>query len=171
MDLNDAETWRWIWLGAIVLFAVGELSVPGSFFMLSFAIGAAVADALAFAGSGMSVQWLAFVVVAGAALAVLVPLRRRLDRSTAHAKVGATRWSGRVGTVLADIPPGPHETGLVRIEREQWRAESSDSAAVPVGTLVTVLRVDGTRLIVVPCAETEAAAHSGSASPEPEPGR
>ncbi len=168
MDLNDPEAWRWIWLAAIVFFSVGELSVPGSFFMLSFAIGAACADVLAFAGAGLSLQWLAFVAVAAAALAVLVPLGRRLDRSTEHAKVGATRMPGRVGTVLSAIPAGPHETGLVRIEREQWRAESADGSAVAAGALVTVLRVDGTRLIVDPAAETPPApAGSGSAGSEP----
>lgn len=168
MDLNDPETWRWIWLGAIVIFSVGELSVPGSFFMLSFAIGAGAADVLAFAGSDISLQWLAFVATAATALAVLVPLGRKMDRSTQHAKVGATRMPGRVGTVLDEIPAGPHETGLVRIEREQWRAESSDGSTVPVGTLITVLRIDGTRLIVYPTDETPpATAPSGPTGSEP----
>lgn len=170
MDLNDPETWRWIWLGAVVVFAVGELSVPGSFFMLSFAIGAAAADILAFSGADLSYQWLAFVGVAGAALAVLVPLGRRMDRSTEHAKVGATRMPGRVGTVLREIPEGPHETGLVRVEREEWRAESADGSAVPSGERVTVLRVDGTRLIVAPAGETPPEP-AGSGSTGSEPGR
>jgi len=168
MDLNDPETWRWIWLGAIVFFSVGELSVPGSFFMLSFAIGAGAADVLAFAGADTSLQWLAFVAVAAAALAVLVPLGRRMDRSTPHAKVGATRLAGRAGTVLNEIPAGPHETGLVRIEREQWRAESSDGSMLPAGALITVLRIDGTRLIVSP---TEEAPPAPSESADSEPGR
>jgi inner membrane protein len=38
--------------------------------------------------------------------------------------------------------------GLVRIEREEWRAESVDGAAIPVGAAIRVVRVDGTRLIV-----------------------
>ncbi|MCZ7535576.1 MAG: NfeD family protein [Acidimicrobiia bacterium] len=164
MDLNDPETWRWIWLGAVVFFALGELSVPGSFFMLSFAIGAAVADALAFAGVTASVQWLVFVVVSGASLAVLVPIGRRMDRSGAQSNVGATRWLGRTGTVLTEVPGGPHETGLVRVEREEWRAESVDGRAIVAGTHVTVLRVDGTRLIVGPAdAAPPAATGSGSA--------
>lgn len=167
MDLNDPETWRWIWLGAVVIFSLGELGVPGSFFMLSFAIGAAAADVLAFAGAGGSFQWLAFVVVAAAALAVLMPLGRRMDRSTQYAQVGATRMPGRAGTVLNEIPAGPHETGLVRIEREQWRAESADSSAVPAGALITVLRVDGTRLIVTPADAPSEPAQSEPADREP----
>jgi membrane protein implicated in regulation of membrane protease activity len=52
--------------------------------------------------------------------------------------------------VLSEIPAGVHATGLVRVEREEWRAESVDGSAIPAGTAVEVLRVDGTRLIVGP---------------------
>lgn len=150
MDLNEPETWRWIWLTATVLFAVGELSVPGTFFMLSFAGGGLVATVIAFAGAAIAIQWLGFVGVTAVSFAVLVPIGRHIDRDTSHARVGATRWAGRVAVVLDAIPGGPHATGLVRVEREQWRAESADGRPVPAGASVKVLRVDGTRLIVGP---------------------
>lgn len=149
MDLDDASTWRWIWLATTMLFAVGELTVPGTFFMLSFAAGALVATVLAFLDAALAAQWVGFVLTAAVALAVLVPVGRRSDRA-AHAPVGATRWVGRVATVLEAIPGGPHETGLVRVEREQWRAESEDAREIPAGSTVRVVRVDGTRLIVTP---------------------
>lgn len=145
--MNDAETWRWIWLAAMVVFAVSEIGVPGTFFMLSFAIGAAVASVLAFTGAAVGIQWLVFVAATAAALAALVPVGRRLNQGSS-ARVGATRWAGHRAVVLRDIPGGAHATGLVRIEREEWRAESSDGAAIPAGTTVRVERVDGTRLIV-----------------------
>jgi membrane protein implicated in regulation of membrane protease activity len=146
--LDDAETWRWIWLLATVVLAGSELAVPGTFFMISFAAGALVATVLAFAGLGVAGQWLAFVVGSGIALALLVPVGRRLSRGSAPSAVGANRWAGRRAVVLETIPAGAHETGLVRVEREQWRAESADGAEVAVGTTVRVLRVDGTRLVV-----------------------
>jgi membrane protein implicated in regulation of membrane protease activity len=148
--VDDAETWRWIWLAATVLLAMSELAVPGTFFMLSFALGALLATILAFLDAPLAVQWFAFVGGSAAALAVLAPLGRRLVKASPDAKVGATRWEGRRAVVLEPIPPGTHATGLVRIEREQWRAESSDGRAVPVGATVQVLRVDGTRVIVEP---------------------
>ena len=39
--MDDPEVWRWIWLVAAVLFAIGEMGSPGSFFLLPFAAGAA----------------------------------------------------------------------------------------------------------------------------------
>jgi membrane protein implicated in regulation of membrane protease activity len=146
--VDEPESWRWIWLGATVFFALGELAVPGTFFMLSFAVGALLACILAFAGVNVAVEWLVFVAVSAIALAALVPIGRRINRAPGAVGVGATRFHGRQGVVLREIPAGPHATGLVRVEREEWRAESADGAAISAGTTIDVVRVDGTRLIV-----------------------
>jgi membrane protein implicated in regulation of membrane protease activity len=36
----------------------------------------------------------------------------------------------------------------VRIEREEWRAESADGSGLDAGEPIRVVRVDGTRLVV-----------------------
>ena len=46
--MDSPEDWRWVWIIATAVFAIGELTSPGSFFMLPFAIGALVATVLAF---------------------------------------------------------------------------------------------------------------------------
>jgi membrane protein implicated in regulation of membrane protease activity len=147
----DPETWRWIWLGAAILLAIGELAAPGTFFLLSFAVGAAAAALLAFVDAGGGLQWVAFVGVSAGALALLVPLGRRLDRHQGDEwQEGSTRWVGRVGVVLEEIPREPHATGRVRLERDEWRAETDYDAPIDVGTEVEVLAVRGTRLVVAP---------------------
>ena len=52
--------------------------------------------------------------------------------------------------MLQEIPAGPHATGIVRIEREEWRAESESATLVPAGAEVVVLGVNGTRVVVRP---------------------
>lgn len=151
MDLDSADGWRWIWLIAAAVFALGELAVPGSFFMLSFAVGAIGAAIASFAGAAPGFSWAVFVVVSTGALAVLVPIGRRINRSQPGGPaVGAIRWEGRRAVVVEEIPSGVHNTGMVRIEREEWRAESADRSSIPAGSEVVVLRVDGTRVVVVP---------------------
>jgi membrane protein implicated in regulation of membrane protease activity len=150
MDVNSPETWRWIWLVAVVVFALAEVFTPVLFFMLSFAIGAAAAAVAAFAGGGAVVQWILFVGVSAASLAALVPLGRRLEGRDEVHPVGANRWEGRTATVVNEIPAGKHETGLVRVDRETWKAESTNGLGVPAGATVLVTRVTGTRLIVSP---------------------
>ncbi len=147
----DEETWQWIWLGLAVACAAGELAVPGTFFVLSFAIGAAVAAAAAFLDGSVALQWVLFVAVSTGALALLAPLGRRLARhESSEVQEGATRWVGRVGVVIEEIPEAPHATGRVRVERDEWRAETDEEAEIPVGAQIKVLSVRGTRLVVAP---------------------
>lgn len=146
--MDDPELWRWIWLIAAATFTAGEMAVAGTFFLAPFAVGAAVATVLAFVGVPVVVQWLAFVVVSGGTFAAFRPLARRLDEKTPTQTVGSTRLVSRAATVLEDIPA--HGIGLVRVDREEWRAESQHGHAVEAGARVTILEVRGTRLIVAP---------------------
>ena len=100
MVVDDPESWRWIWLAAALLFGLGEMATPGSFFLAPFAIGAAVAAVLGFADVSVVVEWTAFVVVSVACLLALRPLARRLDRDGVTDGVGSRRLIGRRGVVL-----------------------------------------------------------------------
>ena len=146
--MDEPESWRWIWIVAALAFGLGEMSTPGSFFLAPFGIGAAVAAVLAFAGASVTVEWLAFVGVSFACLFALRPLAHRLDRSATAEGIGSRRLIGRDGVVLAAIPPG--DLGVVRVDREEWRATTSDRTAVEAGALVTVTAVEGTKVIVTP---------------------
>lgn len=153
MDLNSPETWRWIWLLMAVAFTVGEIAVAGSFFLLPFAVGALLAAVTAFAGFGVSIEWLAFLLGSAVGSAVLWPLGRRLDTKSPRATIGATRWEGREALVVSDIPAGHGGTGTVRLDREEWRAESLTGFPIRAGSTVLISRVEGTRMVVLPLEE------------------
>lgn len=146
--MEEPETWRWIWLATAVTFTVGEIAMAGSFFLAPFAVGATVACLLAFFDIALEWQWLAFVGISAASFAALRPLARRLDQDEPTLGIGAKRLIGERGTVLEDIPPGPHEIGLVRVHREEWRAETVDGVPIPAGSTVQVVEQRGTRLVV-----------------------
>jgi membrane protein implicated in regulation of membrane protease activity len=146
--LDDPELWRWIWLIAAGVFTAGEMAVAGSFFLAPFAVGAAAATIMAFVGAPIVAQWLVFVVVSALTFAAFRPLARRLDANAPNHSVGATRLPSRRATVIEDIPV--HGIGLVRVDREEWRAESEHGHALEAGSAVTVVEVRGTRLIVTP---------------------
>lgn len=148
--LDSPDTWRWIWTAAALVFFVGEMMTAGSFFALPFAVGATLAAILAFAGVDVELTWLFFVVVSGTASAILWPLARRIDRRGASidGTPGARRWIGQRAEVIQPIPGGIAGTGMIRLEREQWRAESVDGSAIEAGAVVAVVRIDGTRAVV-----------------------
>jgi membrane protein implicated in regulation of membrane protease activity len=145
--MDSPDEWRWVWIIATAVFAVGEMATPGSFFLAPFAIGAFVAAILAFADVSVTVEWTVFLIVSIAALAALRPVARRLDLNAVDHGVGSRRLVGTRATVLKAIP-GDDELGLVRLDREEWRAQSTDGSPIPVGATVRVADVQGTRVMV-----------------------
>ena len=164
MDSGDPEVWRWIWLIAAVVFAVGEMALAGSFFLAPFALGAAAAAVCGFAGAGLVVQWAVFLGVSVGSFLALRPLARRLGASAPHPGVGSSRQVGQRARVIEPID-GEHEYGLVQLDREKWRAESQTGQVIPAGATVVVVEVRGTRVVVAPAEPVE----SPSGPPEQPP--
>ncbi len=154
--MRSPEMWRWIWLVTSAVFLTGELLTPGTFFLVCFAIGAALAAALAFLGVGVAVEWVAFLAGSAAAFGAFFPLRRRLDRGLPQEGFGAGRLIGQAAVVTRALPAG--DAGMVRVGREEWRAEAADGSAVAEGAVVSVIEVRGTRVIVGPPGPPEAVA-------------
>ena len=142
-----------VWGGLVLVFLVAEVATAGALFSLPFAIGAAGGGLAALAGAPVWLQACLFLIVSAASLAGLRPLSRRIDRRAPRLEVGAGRWVGRQGVVVEAIPAGPGQSGMIRLDREVWRAESSLEVPIAVGSTVLVTRVDGVRLVVLPVTE------------------
>lgn len=143
-----ADSYVWIWLVLAVLFVVGEMSSPGSFFLLPFAAGALVASGIAFVTDNFVLQLAVFVVISGGTFAGMRPLARRLDRAGTDRGIGSRRLIGQEALVTSAIPEG--DLGIVKVQREDWRAESVDGTPIAEGTKVRVAEVEGTRVLVAP---------------------
>ncbi len=140
----EFQIW-WLWMGLAAVFLIGEIFTEG-FFLLWFGVGAALAGTLAIFDVGPVWQWAMFVVASGLLLAVS---RRFADRFT-HKQppgIGADRLVGRRGVVLEKID-NMENVGKVRIDKEEWRAESEDDGAIESGTRIEVTRLDGTHAVV-----------------------
>lgn len=149
--MDDPDLWRWVWLVAALAFGLGEIASAGTFFLAPFALGAVVAAVVSFLGAPIAVGWIAFVGLSAASFAALRPVARRLElNNRAPLGVGATRLVGEHGVILSAVAEGPDEVGLVRLGREEWRAQSLDGSSIAAGTPVTVLEVRGTRVVVFP---------------------
>jgi membrane protein implicated in regulation of membrane protease activity len=155
----DPEVWRWVWLAAAAAFIVGEITVAGTFFLLPFGLGAAVAAVFAFSGAGSATGWFIFVVVSLVATLAVRPIVRRLDATGDPLKVGAERLIGQEGVVISDLSADAERMGAVRVGREEWHAESADGADLASGTEIEVVDIRGTRAIVRPV-DTVPSTHS-----------
>ena len=135
----------WIWMLIAAFFVVGEIFTAG-FFLFCFGIGASAAGILALLGAGFGWQLAAFVVISGILFASSRRLAERFSKKQPPG-IGADRFIGKHGIVLEGIDNGLN-TGRVRLDKEEWRADSVTDEVIPAGKRVEVVRLDGTHLVV-----------------------
>jgi membrane protein implicated in regulation of membrane protease activity len=140
----------WIWMILAAICVIGEIFTVG-FFLFWFGIGALVAGVLARLGVGAGWQWAAFIVVSGVLFAVSRKFAERFTKKQPPG-IGADRFIGKQGIVLEEIDNAKN-TGRVRIDKEEWRADSDTAEAIPAGNRVEVIRLDGTHMVVKPLEE------------------
>lgn len=145
-ETMDNAVWIGIWLGLMILFGIGEMLTAG-FFLLPFAIGAAVAAILAVVGVSVAIQMLVFIVVSILALWGFQRFAKS-DKEPLY-PVGVKRYEGALAIVLEDVDVA-NATGMVRMADEEWRATTEWDWVIETGTTVRVVEVRGTRLVVTP---------------------
>lgn len=136
----------WAVVGALAL--VGEV-LTVSFFLLFFALGAAVALAMAFFGAGIALQLAGFIAASVLSMLVLRPaLLHRISFRESEKYEPRGSITGKVGVVTSVIEPGG--SGTVRIgSGEFWTARSLyPDRRIEPGTRVRVLDTDGLAALV-----------------------
>ena len=152
--LIDPGHWEfWVAIGTIL--AILEV-LDGSFFLLSLGVGA-VLTALPVA-FGVTDTSLIFGICAVIEVIVLMLLRSFLGP---HLKVEETPSNvdaliGKKGIITESID-GIGDFGYVRVEAEEWRANSVDNQRLDTGTVVKVESISGATLTVSPTTDTESA--------------
>lgn len=136
---------KYIWIIISAIFIVGEL-ISVSFFLIWIGIGAAAAAILAFLGFSAVYQWVTFVLLS---LILFLASRKFADRVSVKQPpgIGADRFIHKHGIVLEEISLAK-DTGLVRVEKDQWRAITKKDEVLPAGTRIKVVAIEGTSLVV-----------------------
>ena len=134
-----------VWLFAMIALFVIEAAIPG-LVSIWFAIGAlaALISALVNAPLWLQIAWFFIVSVA------LLILTRPLVKKYVNGKVQPTNADvviGKEAVVFEEIN-NVRGTGAVRVGGKQWTARSEDGAVIGNGKVVTVLRIEGVKLIV-----------------------
>ena len=142
-----------IWIIISIICLILELS-SGDFFLLCFAIGAAVGALIA--GCGLSLTWqiVLFAIASTLSLLLVRPaLIKKLHKPHRVRLSNAEAMIGQEGRVSEDIEPGGY--GRVAIDGDDWKSVSLDGSAINKGTRVRVVKMDSIILTVVPIDTTE----------------
>ncbi|NLC73206.1 MAG: NfeD family protein [Ruminococcaceae bacterium] len=135
------------WIVAFVVFLVFEAATAG-LSSIWFALGALVALLLAAFGVTLWVQILSFFVVSIVTLILTRPLVLKYVNNKTTA-TNADRAVGEEGVVVERIDNLLSE-GAVLLDGKVWTARSEQGELIEKDTLVTVLRIEGVKLIVKP---------------------
>jgi membrane protein implicated in regulation of membrane protease activity len=140
----EFELW-WIWVIIGVLLIIGEIFTAG-FFLIWFGIAAIIAGIIAFFELSVVWQGVAFVIISAILLA---GTRRLADRFTKKQPpgIGADRFIGKTGIVLEEID-NDKNTGRIRVEEDEWRADSLEGNIIPKDSKIQVVKLEGTHMIV-----------------------
>jgi membrane protein implicated in regulation of membrane protease activity len=138
------EEWVW-WMIAAGVLAIGEIFTL-SFFLGPIAVAAVAAAIVSLVGAGLGIQWIVFIAVSLASLAVLRPIARRHLRTPAQIRTGTAALVGSRAVVLDRVDG---DGGQVKIGGEVWSARSFDEDHVfEEGARVEVLQIKGATALV-----------------------
>jgi len=136
--------WVWWFAAAVALIVVEVLSLD--LVLVMFAGGAIAAGVAGGLGAGMWVQIVVFAVVATALLLSLRPwLLKHLRRRTTLVETNVDAHPGRTARTVTEVGP---DGGRIKLVGEVWSARSSDGTVFPVGTTVTVIKIEGATAVV-----------------------
>ena len=137
--------WIWVWAAVIAVALIVEIA---SVQLLSiwFALGGVVALILCLFSVSPAVQITVFIAVSVISLLVFWPIARKINKK-GYVKTNADRYIGMKGIVTQSIS-NLDATGQVKVDNQIWTARSKGSNNIPVGTVVTVAKIEGVKLIV-----------------------
>jgi membrane protein implicated in regulation of membrane protease activity len=138
-----------IWLVAACVLGVGEMH-QGGFYLAPFAVGAALAAAVSFAGVGVLLSAIVFVAASGIVFGALRPVAQRHRRLPPSIRTGAAALVGRPAVVLERIA-NEEGVGCVKIDGgEVWTARSYDEdEVIDAGERVEVVEIRGATALVM----------------------
>ena len=134
-----------IWVIVLVVLVLGEAVTVGLTFIW-FAIGALGGLITAWLGGPVWLQVIVFLAVSALALVLVRPLASRFMK-TIHSPTNADRVIGQTAIVTEAID-NVEGKGQVNIAGQVWSARSQHDVAIPSGTEVKVLRIEGVKVYV-----------------------
>jgi len=96
----------------------------------------------------VDLQFVVAAAVSVVSFAGIRPLAKRVNKAGQVEGIGAHRLTNARGVAVSDIDRSG--TGMVQIEGEQWHAATVDDVVIAAGSTVRILRVEGSKVMVVP---------------------
>lgn len=134
------------WTIAFIVFLIAEGATFHALVSIWFAVAAIAAMLAALSGLSFIWQFTIFVVVSALLLVLTRPLVKKLRKNSAPDPTEQYDI-GKTAIVIEGID-NEHGLGRVKLDGVDWAARSADGGAITEGAVVTVRKIDGSKLIV-----------------------
>ncbi len=134
-----------LWLIILVVFGLLEAATV-SLVSIWFAGGALIALLVSLFSDSLLAQCIVFLAVSALCLALVRPIAKTHFSPRLH-PTNADRFIGEEAVVTETID-NLSASGQAKISGQVWTARSETDEPIPLGTTVTVLRIEGVKLIV-----------------------
>ena len=135
-----------VWIVAIVLAVILEAQTA-ALTAIWFVPGAVVSLILALCNVSWQIQVLVFALLSLVMLLFGLLFVRKRIKKMPHIPTNSDRIIGMEGKVTEEINDDA-PTGEVKVDGKRWTARSADGSVIPVGEMVTILRIEGVKVIV-----------------------
>jgi membrane protein implicated in regulation of membrane protease activity len=144
--VTSIDTIVYFWLALTIICVVVEALTLG-LTSIWFAFGGLAALVAGILGAALWLQIVCFIVVTIVMLVLTRPLAVKFLKPGLK-KTNVDAIPGKMGEVIEEILPMEGK-GQVKLEGQVWSAKVEDGkTAIPVGTVVTVIRVEGVKVVV-----------------------
>lgn len=143
--MNNTINWLIVWIGIAVCAAIIE-GLTVTIVSCWFAVGAVFAVGAYLLGAPPLWQFIVFVIVSGLSLAIARPIIKKHNRASVQ-PTNADALIGQQAVVIEEIS-NLDEKGCVRIKGLEWSARSEDGRIIPKDSVVTIVKIEGVKLIV-----------------------
>lgn len=137
-----------IWLIIAGVCMIIEMLTVG-FLVFWFAIGALIAMIFSFFVDHVVIQTSIFLICSTILLFATKPFVEKIQKSIPNYKTNSSSIEGEKGIVTSEIDPAKG-IGQIKVHSEIWSAKSSDGSIIPLGTDITVEKIEGVKAIVKP---------------------
>lgn len=134
----------YVWIAVVILAIIAEVSTV-SLVAIWFMPSAIISMILAFFNVPVPIQVLVFLAVSAA----LIVCSRTIFKKALFAKPVATNADAVIGetALITEDVCNIENTGLVKVRGQIWSARSASGEDLRAGELVTVVAIEGVRLI------------------------
>ncbi|WP_253288685.1 NfeD family protein [Intestinibacter bartlettii] len=132
------------WFIVAIIFGVGELMTT-SLTLIWFSIGALISMVLSIFIESILIQVIIFAVISIGLLVIATKYLVDRDKNVKY----NTNLQGIISQKAIVIKAiEPYETGIVKLNGEEWTAISKDEVKIEKGRIVEVVEIEGVKLIV-----------------------